>query len=114
MATYEELVHQEMRDRVKELCNASGGRKKLAEQMAISYDFIADICDGVYFPSVDVFELRFGPLTTKKPVEVSAKKSEVTDLSKLDIPVTIRCPEFDKLTALMYKVGYDVRIVLDR
>ena len=114
MATYEELVHQEMRDRVKELCNKNGGRKKLAEKMGISYDFISDICDGVYFPPVDLFEMRFGQLMVKKPVEVTEKKNDVTDLSKLDIPVTIRCPEFDKLADLMSKVGYDVRIVLDR
>lgn len=116
MATYEELVHQEMRDRVKEACNKAGGRRKLSEQMGIHYDFISDICDGKYYPSIQTFELRFGPLETKRPVEVSEKKedSDQNALDKLNLPVTIRCPEFDQLVKLMAKVGYDVRIVLDR
>lgn len=112
--TYEELVHQEMRDRVKEECNKVGGRKKLAEKLGISFDFIADICDAVYFPPVEVFEIRFGPLKTKRPVAVAEKPKETNDLEKLNLPISIKCPEFDKLVTLMAKVGYDVRIVLDR
>ena len=110
---YEELIHQEMRDRVKEMCNAAGGRKKLADKMAISYDFISDICDGVWFPSEDTFELRFGPLTTKRTVNVKNEEDN-GQIEELTLPVTIRCPEFDTLVELMAKIGYDVRIVIDR
>lgn len=111
--TYENAVHQEMRDRVKELCNAAGGRKKLADNMAISYDFISDICDGVWFPSVETFELRFGPLTTERTVNVNNEEDD-GQIEELTLPVTIRCPEFDTLVELMAKIGYDVRIVIDR
>lgn len=116
MATYEDLVHQEMTDRAKEACNKAGGRKRLADNMGVSYDFISAICDGAWYPSIETFELRFGPLETERTVKVSEKKDEATNnaLDKLNLPVTIKCPEFDQLVKLMSKVGYDVRIVLDR
>lgn len=111
-------VHQEMRDTVKVLCNAHGGRHGLAEKMAMQYEEIADICDGRRYPTIENFELRFGKLESAEHYDnpdVSENSTAANvDLIKLDIPVTIRCPEFDEFCRLMNKLGYHVRVVLDR
>lgn len=112
----EAIIHQEMRDRVKTLANEKGGRRKLADEMAVSYDFICDICDGRYFPPIDLFELRFGPLKSAKKefqTQIEEKKEE-EKLLKADLPITIKCPEFSTLVELMGKLGYSVRIVVER
>ena len=106
-------VHSEMRDIVKVLCNANGGRHGLAEKMAMDYNIIADICDGRRYPTIENFELRFGKLESVEHDE-DVKEDIVTngdDLRKIGIPVTIRCPEYDKLALLMSKLGYKIIIV---
>lgn len=114
----EGLVHQEMRDRVKTLANQKGGRRKLANELAVSYDFICDICDGRYYPPIDLFELRFGPLKSVRREESGQMlNNEIDDdkqLEKANLPITVRCEEFVTLTKLMRKLGYNVRIVVDR
>ena len=109
-------VHQEMTDTVKVLCNAHGGRHGLAEKMAMPYEDIADICDGRRYPTIENFELRFGKLESAEHADpdVGENSTAGANLVKLDIPVTIRCPEFDEFCRLMDRLGYRVRVVLDR